>query len=128
MSRTRAQIVGSPAPLIVDHQAAAAMLSIEPRDLKKAGDLRLLDYHTHSLAEVKPHRYYLVEDLATLAKKIKDAGCLERLLTSSRAEKTQPAVKPSRTGTRTRPLKGRTGLVLDFEQAVAQTTTKPPAR
>lgn len=122
----RSDRIQQPQPLVVDHRQAAAMLALEPDEMKAAGDRELIAYFTKG-GKTRPRRYYLIKDLEKFALELRKAKCLQTLLTTSSSEKDIPPItkkrgSSSRSGLKTRQLKGQTAQVYAFGQVVARPT------
>ena len=124
----RSDRIQQPNPLVVDHPQAAAMLALEDRELKAAGDKELIAYFTKG-GKKRPRRYYRIKDLDNFAVELIKAKCLQTLLTtSSPAKSTRPATKSrgksARSGSKTPTLSGQTAKVYAFDPRPEPTTKR----
>ncbi|MDF1687289.1 MAG: hypothetical protein P1U50_10915 [Parvibaculaceae bacterium] len=122
----RSDRVQQPQPLVVDHPQAAAMLALEPDEMKAAGDQELIAYFTKG-GKTRPRRYYLIKDLEKFALELRKAKCLQTLLTTSSSGQNIPPTtekpgKSSLSGPKTRQPKDQTAQVFAFGQVVARPT------
>ena len=120
--------VAQPSPLVVTHRVAAAMLSMHPRDLKRAGDEGRIPYTIRGQARKRPRRLYLVEDIETFARAEREET-RERCHRNAGVRPASPgssAGRAGQAGTCKRPSGGRTGHVFSFAEALARTTSGSP--